>query len=34
MRHVDSVFIFSLTWSVGGSAASNEGRRVFDDFLR
>jgi len=22
--HVDSVFIFSLTWSIGGSAGSNE----------
>jgi dynein heavy chain len=32
--HIDSVFIFSLAWSIGGSADSNEGRAVFDEFFR
>ena len=32
--HIDSVFIFSLAWSIGGSAASNEGRAAFDEFFR
>ena len=33
-RHIDSVFIFSLTWSIGGSANSNEYRLAFDEFFR
>jgi hypothetical protein len=33
-RHIDSVFIFSLTWSIGGSANSNQGRASFDEFFR
>ena len=32
--HVDSTFIFAATWSLGGSAASNEGRAAFDLFFR
>ena len=32
--HIDATFVFALTWSVGGSAASNEHRALFDDFLR
>ena len=32
--HIDSVFIFSLAWSIGGSAATNEGRAAFDEFFR
>ena len=30
--HIDSTFVFSLCWSIGGSANSNEGRAAFDDF--
>ena len=32
--HIDSTFVFSLCWSIGGSANSNEGRAAFDDFFR
>ena len=32
--HVDSTIIFAATWSLGGSAASNEGRAAFDLFFR
>mgnify|MGYP000703878253 CR=1 FL=1 len=32
--HVDATFIFALTWSLGGSAGSNEARILFDTFLR
>ena len=32
--HIDATFVFALTWSVGGSAGSNEHRALFDTFLR
>ena len=32
--HIDATFVFALTWSVGGSAGSNEARLIFDNFLR
>lgn len=32
--HVESMFLFSLVWSVGCSCATNEHRRMFDAFIR
>jgi dynein heavy chain, axonemal len=32
--HVESVFLFALTWSAGCTAATVEGRMAFDAFLR
>jgi dynein heavy chain len=33
-KHIDSCFVFSLAWSIGGTANSNEGRLAFDEFVR
>ncbi|KAL6751111.1 dynein heavy chain 5 [Haematococcus lacustris] len=34
LRHVESVFVFALVWSVGGTCATNANRNDFDRFLR
>lgn len=34
MLHLESLFLFSLVWSVGGSCADNAARHAFDDFVR
>ena len=31
---LESIFLFSLTWSVGGTGASIQNRRDFDVFIR
>ncbi len=32
--HLESLFLFALVWSVGGSCADNAARHAFDDFVR
>lgn len=32
--HLESLFLFALVWSVGGSGAENSARHHFDGFLR
>jgi dynein heavy chain len=32
--HVESIFVFSLVWSIGCSCATNETRIFFDEFIR
>lgn len=34
MLHVEALFLFSLVWSAGGSAADNGARAAFDTFMR
>lgn len=34
LLHTESIFLFSLVWSIGCSGGSNEGRAHFDAFLR
>lgn len=34
LQHAEAVFLFALTWSVGCTAATDDGRRAFDAFLR
>ena len=34
LLHVESIFLFSLVWSVGCTGATVEARCVFDAFLR
>mmetsp|Transcript_18334 Transcript_18334/g.32628 ORF Transcript_18334/g.32628 Transcript_18334/m.32628 type:complete len:172 (-) Transcript_18334:167-682(-) len=32
--HVESLFLFALTWSIGATSGAAEGRKQFDAFLR